>query len=165
MREEDRLEKAPLSALDEQVEQRNALYTHVLEEYLCEEHLFNAQRRTLRAIFFHVITWSFIGIVMMAFACLAYLLVTRPDMRVEDIPLVVGCVTSIISSMIVLPKIIAVHLFPANGDASTRKIVSDMQLFDMAQQNQGELEIAIPSADEPVPSEYATVLHGPPPQS
>ena len=63
---------------------------------------------------------------IVAFVVLAF----KAEIGAPEISLIAGCTAGMLSSVIVLPKIIAEHLFPTNEDEHMIEMVKNMQMND-----------------------------------
>lgn len=59
----------------------------------------------------------------------------KDDPGLYDLGTIIGSVAGIISSLVVLPKIIAEHLFPTDEDRNMNEILKSMQENDSAIRN------------------------------
>lgn len=82
-----------------------------------------------RSKFFWVTIISFISIIALSIFSMIYVCVNGST-SVSSVSIVVGSVGSMISAIIVLPKIIAEHLFPRNDESAMIELVKNMQLND-----------------------------------
>lgn len=80
-------------------------------------------------IFFITSMIVFFGIILSSFICF-FIVVNKANSSLTDISVVGGAIASVISSIIILPKIIAEHLFPTNEDENMIDMVKNMQVND-----------------------------------
>ncbi len=118
-----------LKKAEEEYNKRQGLYSQLLDCYKnnvvkkLDKNLFFKQ------FFFWMITVSFITIVAVSLGLLISAVFFIKD-SVTAIITVVGALSSILSTMIVLPRIIAEHLFPQNEDSAIIELVKQMQAND-----------------------------------
>ena len=113
----------------EQCNKRNILYTRLLSHYLDEHEIKSNNKVKYRSKFFWVTIISFISIIALSIFSMIYVCVNGST-SVSSVSIVVGSVGSMISAIIVLPKIIAEHLFPRNDESAMIELVKNMQLND-----------------------------------
>lgn len=113
----------------EQCNKRNILYTRLLSHYLDEHEIKSNNKVKYRSKFFWVTIVSFISIIALCIFSMIYVCVNEST-SVSSVSIVVGSVGSMISAIIVLPKIIAEHLFPRNDESAMIELVKNMQLND-----------------------------------
>lgn len=108
---------------------RNDLYSDILEEYIS---INKAKSKANK----HYKFWFFL-ISMIVFAALAIgpivvfiNIAGKECATITDLATVLGCITGIITSIIVIPKIIAKHLFPTDEDTHMIEMVKNMQIND-----------------------------------
>lgn len=105
---------------------RDELYTLMLQQYL-EEHKSKARHnKWYKGIFFFV---TILILLVLVGAPMAAMILIAMKERIElaDIALVISGLGGIITSIIVLPKIIAEHLFPTDEDQNMIELVKKMQ--------------------------------------
>lgn len=112
-----------------QCNKRNVLYTKLLSHYLDEHEIKSNNKVKYRSKFFWVTIVSFISIIALCIFSMIYVCVNEST-SVSSVSIVVGSVGSMISAIIVLPKIIAEHLFPRNDESAMIELVKNMQLND-----------------------------------
>lgn len=110
-------------------DQRNHLYSELLEKYILSYESKAKCNRIYKMIFFIVSLVVFFGIIFSSFICL-FIVVNKSNSSLADISVVGGAIASVISSIIILPKIIAEHLFPTNEDENMIDMVKNMQVND-----------------------------------
>ena len=108
---------------------RDELYSKMLEHYL-EDHKSKSEwNKRYKFYFFWVTIVILIALVGAPIAAMV-IFALRPKIGVEEIALVVSGIPGIISAIMILPKIIAEHLFPANEDQHMIGMVQNMQKND-----------------------------------
>lgn len=116
-------------ALDS-VQSRNELYGSFLTEYI---HHYDSKAKTakrMKWIFFAVIMLLLVG--MVAVCILTFVNVSKKsELNYSDVGTVVTSVGGVIASFIVLPKVIAENLFPAQEEDRTAEIFDSMIKYDM----------------------------------
>lgn len=115
--------------MDPEYDKRNRLYTDLLEHYIGSYKSKSRWKRWYKCIYFVV--------VVLAFCCIiAYCLESirgvslKKDTGLVDLGIAAGGFGSILSAILVIPKIIANHLFPSNEDANMIDMLKNMQLND-----------------------------------
>ena len=109
---------------------RNVYYTHILSEYKNNKKLIHKQRYRFKCIFFWIICLSFSAIV--GFNCLLLYNLSKHigDISITDLGVALTGLSGLLSAIIVLPQIIAKHLFPETGEKEEIDLVKSMQEFD-----------------------------------
>lgn len=105
---------------------RDDQYTKLLETYVKR---FPREQRgyfVMKWIFFLTVLLAFIGLIVGSIVLLFKLANNNGCMRVDHIVYAVTALCSIVSSMIVLPRIIAKHLFPARRDNEILKLIQTL---------------------------------------
>lgn len=112
-----------------QYDRRDKAYSKLLENYI---DIYNrkAKANSIYKLFFFIVT-ILMMIALVGFP-IAFMLIMaiRGDYRWEAVGVIVGGVASMITAVIVLPKIIAEHLFPTKEDENMIEMVKNMQLND-----------------------------------
>lgn len=111
---------------DEEYNNRNKLYTQLLgtyiENYKKKEH----SKGIYKCIFFIITLLLFFGIIVCGLIGIVYLSVFG-DGSLANVGIAIANIAGIVSSLIVLPKIIAEHLFPTNEESNMLEMVKNMQ--------------------------------------
>lgn len=113
---------------DEEYDNRNRLYTQLLEKYIKIYEKKEIAKTLYKAIFFGITIFLFFGIEVCCLAGIVYLSVKGNGW--ESVGIAIGNVAGVISTLIVLPKIIAEHLFPTNEENNMIGMVKNMQEND-----------------------------------
>lgn len=116
---------------DPEYVRRNQLYSELLAQYIGEYHVKDTWKKWYRVIFFGVTMVSFIGIIVCSLIVL-FLAARKAQPSAADLGAILGSVAGILSAILVLPKIIAEHLFPKDEDSNMISMVKNMQLNDSA---------------------------------
>ncbi len=114
---------------DPEYVRRNQLYSELLAQYISEYHVKDTWKKWYRVIFFGVTMLSFIGIIVCSLVVL-FLAAHKERPSAADLGAILGSVAGILSSILVLPKIIAEHLFPKDEDVNMISMVKNMQHND-----------------------------------
>lgn len=119
---------------DPQYTIRNKLYSDLLEQYIEEYKSKSHWKKWYKLAFFIAVLCCFIGII--GASLYAIIIVAKKEAPgIYDIGAVIGSVAGIVSSLVVLPKIIAEHLFPTDEDRNMNEILKSMQENDAAIRN------------------------------
>lgn len=113
----------------DEVISRDEAYSHLLNDYIEAHKTKEKYNKNYKLVFFVVTICIFVGIIV-ASLILIFRVSSKSYLGYSGIAVVVGCISSIISSIIVLPKIIAQHLFPVDEDKHILGIVQNMQQHD-----------------------------------
>lgn len=111
---------------DEEYDKRNELYTELLKSYI---YVYNGKEKAkaiYKGIFFTVTMILFFGIIALCIGSMMAVAV-RGDGSIADIVIAFSSIAGIISTLIILPKIIAEHLFPADEESKMISMVRSMQ--------------------------------------
>lgn len=114
---------------DPEYVRRNCLYSDLLEQYI-ESYRSKAKwKKWFKLAFFIVTMLCFIGIIVVSLIALIFV-AQKSKTDIADIGTVLGSVSGVISALVVLPKIIASHLFSTDEDSNMINMVKNMQLND-----------------------------------
>lgn len=113
----------------EQYDKRDYLYSSLLGVYIDSYKDKAEKNKFYKNIFFWITMVSFCVIVLGSLAALIWVALKKGG-GISDIAVVAGSAGSIISAIIVLPKIIAKHLFPMDEDKNMLDMVQKMQAND-----------------------------------
>lgn len=111
---------------DVEYDSRNRLYTQLLETYIANYKQKEKTKGIYKCIFFIVTTLLFVGIVVCGIVGIV-LLSVYGDGSLANVGIAIANIAGIISTLIVLPKIIAEHLFPTNEESNMLEMVRNMQ--------------------------------------
>ena len=121
--------KKDYQSLDPEYISRNRIYTQLLESYFHDSKSKSRAKRWYKLIFYITTLLCFVGIITISLYAL--LVVARKETAtVADAGTVLGSIAGIVSSLIILPKIIAEHLFPKDDDSHMISMVKNMQQND-----------------------------------
>ncbi len=115
--------------LDEEYNKRNGLYTELLKNYITRYNAKERMKAVYKGIFFGVIMVLFVAIVSCGLAGLI-LLSQHGNGGMENIGIAIADIAGIVSSLVVLPRIIAEHLFPVDEESNMIGMVRNMQEND-----------------------------------
>ena len=118
--EEDKLE----------YDKRDQLYTSLLSAYISSSKSKTAWNKVYKCIFFAATMLILIALVGFPIAITIIIVTKEQSNLAVDLAALAGSVIGIISAIIVLPKIIAQHLFPTNEDQHMIELVKNMQVND-----------------------------------
>ncbi len=117
------------SVNDEQYEIRNEYYSDLLKKYIDTYTSKSKWNKGYKLAFFIITLIIFLAII--GFSVYSILIIALNGKGTySDIAAAFSATTGIVSSIIVLPKIIAQHLFPINEDENMINLVKNMQLND-----------------------------------
>lgn len=105
---------------------RDGEYTKLLKSYVKR---FPREQRgyfVMKWIFFFTVLFAFVGLVVGSIIILYKLVSVSECMRVDYIVYSVTALCSLVSSMIILPRIIAKHLFPSRRDNEILKLIKTL---------------------------------------
>lgn len=111
---------------DIEYDRRNKLYTELLNTYI---KIYNGKEKAksiYKAIFFTVTMFLFFGIISICLYSM-YMLSKHGNGSLANIGVAISNVAGIVSTLIILPKIIAEHLFPVNEESNMIDMVRNMQ--------------------------------------
>lgn len=110
-------------------DRRDTLYSDLLENYIKTYDGKAKCNKIYKFLFFTVSMLIFIGVVGAAIASLI-IIALKKESSIADVAVLISGAAEIISVVIVLPKIIAEHLFPTNEDDNMIGMVKNMQVND-----------------------------------
>lgn len=111
---------------DEEYDKRNKLYTQLLRTYIDNYSTKEKTKRIYKLIFFIVTMFLFFGIISVCLVGIILLSITNNG-QLADAGIAIADIVGIISALIILPRIIAEHLFPANEESNMLEMVKNMQ--------------------------------------
>lgn len=111
---------------DIEYDRRNSLYSDLLSNYIQMYRKKEKAKSIYKGIFFTVTMLLFLFVVGI---CLygMYTLSTKGDGNLANVGIAIANIAGIVSSLLVLPKIIAEHLFPINEESNMIDMVKNMQ--------------------------------------
>lgn len=108
---------------------RDELYSDLLEHYI-DTNIDKTHRNITYKCAFFWIAMSIFIVLTVAPIVLLIIIACKNTRYTSDIAVVLGAVGGLISSIIIIPKIIAEHLFPTNEDSNMIDMVKNMQIND-----------------------------------
>ena len=117
------------SKYGEQYDNRDELYTELLKHYIDTTKLKNNNNKKYKKVFFWVVVCAFVALVATPITATFIVLYNGLTDTAAIIALVGGAVSAI-PAVIVLPQIIAQHLFPTDEDKNMIDLVKSMQEND-----------------------------------
>lgn len=113
-----------------QYDKRDKLYTDMLKKCIIKYDAKTNVNAVYKNIFFYV-TIVLLCVMILIPLLLLFTIARKETSSAADIAVVIGSVAGIVSSIMVLPKIIAEHLFPANEDVHINDLVKSLQENDI----------------------------------
>ncbi len=117
------------SIYGEQYDRRDELYADLLEQYIGTNKEKAKNNKTYKCVFFWITMVAFALLIIVPLL-LFVIVACRDKHTYTHFAIVIGGVGSIASSIIILPRIIAEHLFPTNEDENMIGMVKNMQVND-----------------------------------
>ena len=114
---------------DEEYDNRNRLYTYLLETYIENYKRKEKTKGIYKCVFFIVTMFLFMCLIICGLLGII-LLSIYGDGSLANVGIAIANIAGIISTLIVLPKIIAEHLFPTNEESNMLEMVKNMQNND-----------------------------------
>lgn len=108
---------------------RDKIYTQLLKHYKDTFQSKSKWNKWYKLSFFVLSMLVFVGIIVASVGAICFVAL-KQETSMSDVSVVVGSTAGIVSSIIVLPRIIAEHLFPTNEDANMNDMVKNMQVND-----------------------------------
>jgi len=110
------IESLPAASADYRIEMRRGdLINKILEAYENYYEEKNGRNHTYKRVFFYAIL-SMLGVIILAFAAAGIIIAVRGASWKDALPLLGGGTAALLTSLIILPQIIATHLFPVKED-------------------------------------------------
>ena len=119
----------PISEYGEQYDARDELYTGLLRQYISAFNQKAEAKAKYKAKFFYIIMIVFCVLIGIPLIAILLAVILGSHNASIIVALVCGAI-SILSSIIILPKIIAQHLFPTDEDKNMIDLVKSMQEND-----------------------------------
>lgn len=110
-------------------DRRDNLYSDLLEEYINAYKKKTKRNRKLKLAFFFIVVFTFCVIILGSVASLIIVSIVGQSIA-ATVSVITGSVISIISAIIVLPKIIAEYLFPTDEEQNMNEMIKNMQEND-----------------------------------
>lgn len=114
----------------DELDERNRLYTLLLKQYTSNQKRIHIARLIFKYVFFIIICFSIVYVIIYG-ANVMLVIAQKNSVSLSDFGVALTGVSSILGVIIVLPKIIAEHLFPKEGDQAESDLVVTMQKFDL----------------------------------
>lgn len=111
---------------DEEYNNRNKLYTQLLETYIENYRKKEKTKGIYKCVFFIITIILFLGIIVCGLIGIIMLSVYG-DGNLANVGIAIANIVGIVSTLIVLPRIIAEHLFPTNEESNMLGMVKNMQ--------------------------------------
>lgn len=115
--------------IDPEYDKRNRLYTDLLKHYIGSYKSKSRWKRWYKCVYFVVVVLVFLCIVLYCLDSIRNISLKNSS-SLADVGVTAGGFGAILSAILVIPKIIAEHLFPSNEDANMIDMVKNMQLND-----------------------------------
>ncbi|HBL84002.1 MAG: hypothetical protein A2Y17_05810 [Clostridiales bacterium GWF2_38_85] len=113
------------------IKTRNETYNTYLENYVLNYIIKSSSQRRLRNAFFIIITTLLIILVMTC--CLAiFIVASKLETNLSDSITVISAISGVISAFFILPKVIAMNLFPQYEEDKTAELFSMLLSNDMS---------------------------------
>ena len=114
---------------DAQYKLRNEYYSDLLSEYIDVYNSKTSWNKWYKFFFFLITMLIFIAIITCSIIAVI-IVASKDNSNNTDIAVVFSCLAGVVSSIIILPRIIAKHLFPTNEDENMIGMVKNMQKND-----------------------------------
>ena len=114
---------------DPEYDARNQAYTELLKVYIDDYVKKSKSKKNYKCWFFIVALSAFTLIALTAIVSI-WIVTIRGNISLGDVGVVISALAGMISAFIVIPKIIAEHLFPADEDANMIAMIKSMQEND-----------------------------------
>ena len=128
---------------DTEYKVRNVLYSNILYEFIEEHKSKSKSKRCYKFVFFVVTMVIFLALVA-APIIIMFIVVTKEGEPNSDliggVASIIGSAIGIVTAVIVLPKIIAEHLFPTNEETYLIELIKNMQSNDLMNRESSRLE-------------------------
>lgn len=113
---------------------RDNLYTDLLGNYIDIYKTKEKHKKVFKIVFFVVVMLIFVGVIAGCVVSMCYISINGIyDM--ESVGIVIADIAGIISSVVIIPQIIAKHLFPTNEENFMLDMVKSMQNNDAGIRN------------------------------
>ena len=111
---------------DVEYDKRNSLYTDLLQNYIQVYYKKEKAKSKYKALFFAATIILFCGIVITSLICI-FMLSVEGNGSLANVGIAISNVAGIVGTLIILPKIIAEHLFPVDEESNMIGMVKNMQ--------------------------------------
>ena len=109
---------------DPEYDARNQAYTELLKVYI-DDYVKKSKSKKNYKFWFFVVSLAAFGFIVLTAIVSIWIVTIRGNISLGDVGVVVSALTGMISAFIVIPKIIAEHLFPADKDIFSPKETLD----------------------------------------
>lgn len=113
-------------AQDREYDERNTLYTILLRNYIYSYVEKDNEKKRYKKIFFYITILTMVAIVAISLIIMVYIAACGKG-NLSDIGAIAGGIAGMITALIIIPRIIAEHLFPVNEDSNMIDMVKNMQ--------------------------------------
>lgn len=120
---------------DPQYDERNEIYTKLLKEYFESYKSKTSWKKWYKLIFFVIVIAAFGVIIGFGLISINNVSIKQQSTSLADLGVVIGSFSGILSSLLIVPKIIAEHLFPNNEDTNMIEMIKNMQQNDSGIRN------------------------------
>ena len=132
--DENLLSSVSNETADPEYTTRNKLYSSLLNEYIKEYTSKNLYKKWYKFVFFIITMFALLALVTVPLLVILIVASSLNESNIgvdaNSIALIAGSVAGIISAIIILPRIIAEHLFPTNEENHLIEMVKNMQTND-----------------------------------
>ena len=118
---------------DTEYKVRNVLYSNILYAYIEEHKSKNDAKKCYKFVFFAITMITFLALIIAPIIIIFIVTTKASDSGIDivsSIAAIIGSTTGIVSAVVVLPKIIAEHLFPTNEETHLIELIKNMQSND-----------------------------------
>ena len=137
----ERSERTPSGHDTQEYTKRDMQYTKLLDIYINSYTQQSKAKAVYKGIFFTVTMLCLIGLIGGSLYAVIHL-VCKGNATLADVGAVLGCIAGAISALIILPQIIAEHLFPRDDAQNILTMVKNMQ------DNDSSIRASIPTHKE-----------------
>ena len=119
---------------DPEYDRRNRFYTELLSTYIKSYISISGYKKWYKLAFFIIVMLVFVFIVVFCVIGIVHISL-KENTTVADFGVLFSSIAGILSALLVLPKVIAEHLFPKDEDANMIDMVKNMQQNDSGIRN------------------------------
>lgn len=119
--------------------ERDASYTRLLKNYISDYINKSRDNRNYKKWFFRIIMVVFCAVIFGSIASMICISL-KGEINLSSLGMIIASVASIISVVVVLPKVIAEHLFPKDAETHIINLVERMQEHDTQIRNTNKTE-------------------------
>ena len=115
---------------DSEYDRRNNMYTDLLSQYIDKYKHKEKDKKIYKWIFFIIVMLAMAAVITVCLIVVVSLTIKAESTSLADFAVVLTSIGGIISTIVIIPKIIAEYLFPSDEESNMIDLVKNMQQND-----------------------------------